>query len=108
MPKSASWNGRRLESWSCGLWSLATASMVPSASAAAAAARSASLRSGVKILPNTGGRPDIAGQPLKVGASTFRYFPGGSDPGDLRERGIRVEPKIDVTQDAPVETLAAW
>ena len=28
----------------------------------------------VKLLPGTGGIPDIAGQPLQVGADTFRYF----------------------------------
>ena len=28
----------------------------------------------VKLLANTGGRPDIVGQPLKMGSNTYRYF----------------------------------
>jgi hypothetical protein len=45
-PGAAAAKGRRLLSWSCGAWSLAMASIVPSAMPATTARRSLSVRSG--------------------------------------------------------------
>ena len=51
MTPNAAWaKGVRLESWSWGAWSLAMASMVPSARPSATAARSASPRRGGRVL----------------------------------------------------------
>jgi hypothetical protein len=49
-PNSAWAMGRRLLSWSCGQWSEAMTSMVPSTSPSTTAARSASLRKGGETL----------------------------------------------------------
>ena len=55
IPGGASSNGRSLVSGVCGAWSVAIASIVPSASAAVSASTSASERSGGFIL-NTGSK----------------------------------------------------